>query len=147
MRGFLPSVPHGCACGLFGDTHRRCTCTPAIMQRSMANISGPLLDRSDSHIDVPAGHYWELSATFDGEHSAQIRQRVQQARRRQDQRFAQTTHVFCNAHMTTTQIRTICQLSSECHSLLEMAMDRLGLNHVSEAINYRSLDRELWLQQ
>ena len=68
------------------------------MQRSMANISGPLLDRSDIHIDVPAVHYRELSATSDGEPSAQIRQRVQQARRMQDQRFAQATHVFCNDH-------------------------------------------------
>jgi magnesium chelatase family protein len=139
----------------------------------MANISGPLLDRIDSHIDVPAVHYRELSATSDGEKSVQIRQRVQQARRLQDQRFAQTKHVFCNAHMTTTQIRTICQLDDDCHALLELAMDRLGLSarayhwilkvsctiadlagsqaitpeHVSEAIQYRSLDRELWLQQ
>jgi magnesium chelatase family protein len=132
-----------------------------------------LLDRIDIHIEVPAVHYRELSATSDGEHSAQIRQRVQQARRMQDQRFAQSKHVFCNAHMTPKQIRTICHLSSECHALLEMAMDRLGLSaraynrilkvsrtiadlagsqdiepeHVSEAIQYRSLDRELWLQQ
>jgi magnesium chelatase family protein len=139
----------------------------------MAKISGPLLDRIDIHIDVPAVHYRELSATSDGEPSAQIRQRVQQARRIQDQRFARTKHVFCNAHMTTTQIRTICTLSSECHTLLELAMDRLGLSaraytrilkvsrtiadlagsqeispeHVSEAIHYRSLDRELWVQQ
>ena len=125
---FLQSVPHGCACDLFGDKTRRCPCTPAVMHRSMANISGPLLDRIDSHIEVPAVHYRELSATSDGEHSAQIRQRVQQARRRQDQRFAQTKHVFCNAHMTTKQIRTICHLSSECHALLELAMDRLGLS-------------------
>jgi magnesium chelatase family protein len=139
----------------------------------MAKISGPLLDRIDIHIDVPAVHYRELSAMSDGEHSAQIRQRVQQARRMQDKSFARTNHVFCNAHMTTKQIRTICQLSSECHALLELAMERLGLSarayhrilnvsrtiadlagsqaitpeHVSEAIHYRSLDRELWLQQ
>jgi magnesium chelatase family protein len=80
---FLQSVPHGCACGNFGDIHRRCTCTPAVMQRSMAKISGPLMDRIDIHIDVPAVHYRDLSATSDGEHSAQIRQRVQQARRMQ----------------------------------------------------------------
>ena len=72
---FLPSVPHGCSCSFFGDTTRRCPCTPAVMQRSMANISGPLLDRSDIHIDVPAVHYRNLSATSDGEPSAQIRQR------------------------------------------------------------------------
>jgi magnesium chelatase family protein len=143
------------------------------MQRYMATISGPLMDRIDIHIDVPAVHYRDLSATSDGEPSAQIRQRVQQARRMQDQRFARTKHVFCNAHMTTKQIRTICKLDDECHALLEMAMDRLGLSaraytrilkvsrtiadlagsdditpeHVSEAIHYRSLDRELWLQQ
>ena len=68
------------------------------MQRSMANISGPLLHRSDIHIDVPAVHYRELSATSDEEPSAQIRQRVQQAGRMQDQRFAQTTNIFCHDH-------------------------------------------------
>jgi magnesium chelatase family protein len=66
----------------------------------MANISGPLLDRIDIHSDVPAVHYRELSATSDGEPSAQIRQRVQQARRMQEQRFAQTKHVFCHDHHT-----------------------------------------------
>ena len=139
----------------------------------MANISGPLLDRIDIHIDVPAVHYRDLSAMSDGEHSAQIRQRVQQARRMQDQRFAKIKHVFCHAHMTTKQIRTFCTLNDDCHALLELAMDRLGLSaraynrilkvsrtiadlagsqeitpeHVSEAIQYRSLDRELWVQQ
>ena len=88
------------------------------MQRSMAKISGPLLDRIDIHIDVPAVHYRELSTTSDGEHSAQIRQRVQQARRMQDQRFTRTTHVFCNAHMTTKQIRTICTLNYETQILI-----------------------------
>lgn len=130
------------------------------------------MDRIDIHIEVPAVHYRDLSSEYDGEKSGKIRERVQRARAMQDRRFTQVKNVFCNAHMTSKQIRTICQLGPESQSLLEMAMDRLGLSaraynrilkvartiadlagseeikaeHVSEAIQYRTLDRELWLQ-
>ncbi|MCP4376869.1 MAG: ATP-binding protein, partial [bacterium] len=143
------------------------------VQRYMARISGPLMDRIDIHIEVPAVHYRDLSSKQDGEKSENIRQRVQQARSRQTERFTNSRNVFCNAHMSTKHIREICHLGDDSHSLLEMAMERLGLSaraynrilkvsrtiadladteqikpeHVSEAIQYRSLDRELWLQQ
>lgn len=172
-RFMLVSAMNPCPCGFLGDQKRRCTCAPATVQRYMSKISGPLMDRIDIHIEVPAVHYRELSSAYDGEKSEKIRDRVQQARMLQYQRFEKVKNVFCNAHMNTKQIRSICQLSSESQSLLEMAMDRLGLSaraynrilkvsrtiadlagspdirpeHVSEAIQYRSLDRELWLQQ
>jgi len=172
-RFMLVAAMNPCPCGFLGDSNRHCTCTPMTIQRYMAKISGPLMDRIDIHIEVPAVHYRELSASCDGEKSEQIRERIQRARGRQDTRFKDVRNVFCNAHMNTKQIRNICQLSSESQSLLEMAMDRLGLSaraynrilkvsrtiadlagseniqpeHVSEAIQYRSLDRELWLQR
>ncbi len=172
-RFMLVSAMNPCPCGFLGDSTRHCTCMPAAVQRYMARISGPLMDRIDIHIEVPAVHYRDLSAAHDGEPSAAIRGRVQQARHRQEHRFAGDQHVFCNAHMTTKQIRSMCRLDSESHTLLETAMERLGLSaraynrilkvsrtiadlaasdhirpeHVSEAIQYRSLDRELWLQR
>jgi magnesium chelatase family protein len=171
-RFMLVSALNPCPCGFLGDPTRHCTCSPATVQRYMAKISGPLMDRIDIHIDVPAVHYRELSASSDGEPSTRIRERVQRARHRQEERFHGVRNVFCNAHMSTRQIRSICRLSAESQTLLETAMDRLGLSaraytrilkvsrtiadladaddigpeHVSEAIQYRSLDRELWLQ-
>jgi magnesium chelatase family protein len=171
-RFMLVAAMNPCPCGFLGDPTRRCTCLTGAIQRYMAKISGPLMDRIDIHIEVPAVHYRELSAAYDGEKSARIRERVQRARQMQDRRFANVTNVFCNAHMSTKHIRKICHLSSESLSLLEMAMERLGLSaraysrilkvsrtiadlggsedikaeHVSEAIQYRTLDRELWLQ-
>ena len=172
-RFMLVSAMNPCPCGFLGDPTRRCTCAPPAVQRYMARISGPLMDRIDIHIEVPAVHYRDLSSTQDEEKSEDIRQRVQQARTRQTERFAKTKNVFCNAHMSAKHIREICRLGDDSHSLLEMAMERLGLSaraynrilkvsrtiadldgaeeikpeHVSEAIQYRSLDRELWLQQ
>jgi len=172
-RFMLVAAMNPCPCGFLGDSSRNCTCPPATIQRYMAKISGPLMDRIDIHIEVPAVHYRELSTAHDSEKSEQIQARVQRARGRQDQRFKDVKNIFCNAHMTTRQIRNICQLSTESQALLEMAMNRLGLSaraynrilkvsrtiadladaddirpeHVSEAIQYRSLDRELWLQR
>jgi magnesium chelatase family protein len=172
-RFMLVAAMNPCPCGFLGDSTRRCTCTPPAIQRYMAKISGPLMDRIDIHIEVPAVHFRELSASYDGEKSAQIQQRVQRARSRQEKRFKHVKNVFCNAHMSTKQIRAVCKLDNDSQSLLEMAMNRLGLSaraynrilkvartiadltdsddirpeHVSEAIQYRSLDRELWLQQ
>jgi magnesium chelatase family protein len=172
-RFMLVAAMNPCPCGFLGDSTRHCTCSPAVVQRYMAKISGPLMDRIDIHIEVPAVHYRDLSATHDGEPSSAIRERVQHARNRQEQRFTDVQHVFCNAHMTTKQIRSMCRLDDESQTLLETAMERLGLSaraynrilkvsrtiadlanvehirpeHVSEAIQYRSLDRELWMQR
>ena len=171
-RFMLVAAMNPCPCGFLGDPSRKCSCTPPIIQRYMAKISGPLMDRIDIHIEVPAVHYRDLSSAHTGEKSESIRERVRRARTLQEQRFAQVKNVFCNAHMTTKQIREICHLGADAQALLEMAMDRLGLSaraysrilkvsrtiadlsaseeirpeHVSEAIQYRSLDRELWLQ-
>jgi magnesium chelatase family protein len=172
-RFMLVAAMNPCPCGFLGDSTRHCTCSPSVVQRYMAKISGPLMDRIDIHIEVPAVHYRDLSAAHDGEPSSAIRERVQQARDCQEKRFAEAQHVFCNAHMTTKQIRSMCRLDDESHTLLETAMERLGLSaraynrilkvsrtiadladakhirpeHVSEAIQYRSLDRELWIQR
>ena len=172
-RFMLVAAMNPCPCGFLGDPNRRCSCTPVAVQRYMAKISGPLMDRIDIHIEVPAVHYRELSSAYDGEKSAKIRERVQRARMMQSRRFEGVNNVFCNAHMGAKRIKEICQLSSDSLSLLEMAMERLGLSaraytrilkvsrtiadlagseeikpeHVSEAIQYRTLDRELWLQQ
>jgi magnesium chelatase family protein len=136
----------------------------------MAKISGPLLDRIDIHIEVPAVKYRELSSTQNGECSKEIRDRVIAARDVQLKRFAGLKGIYNNADMGSKEVRQFCQLDTASAELLKMAMTKLGLSaraydrilkvsrtiadleksenilpqHVSEAIQYRSLDRELW---
>jgi len=136
----------------------------------MSKISGPLLDRIDIHIEVPAVKYQDLSSVSSGEPSAQIRERVVKARDVQIKRFAGNKNIFNNADMGTKEVRQYCKLDKAGEDLLKMAMTRLGLSaraydrilkvsrtiadleysekilpqHISEAIQYRSLDRELW---
>jgi len=152
-------------------------CTPPQIQRYVSKVSGPLLDRIDIHIEVPAVQYKELRGTAASEGSAEIRGRVLEARERQHQRLAQTAakpsgkaKIFSNAQMTTQQIRTFCELSTEAEHLLERAMQQQGLSarahdrilkvartiadldqaadiavkHLAEAIQYRALDRSYW---
>lgn len=135
----------------------------------MGKISGPLLDRIDLHIEVPAVPFQELSGNADGTSSAAMRDQVNQARSMQRQRFGKDSSRL-NSHMTSKQIRRFCSLDDEGKSLLKSAMEELGLSarahdrilrmartiadleagadikpaHVSEAIGYRSLDRKLW---
>jgi magnesium chelatase family protein len=156
-------------CGYFNDRTRECKCTPPIIQRYIAKISGPLLDRIDIHIDVPAVNYKELRAGNALEGSAQIRERVLRAREVQLNRFA-AERIFSNAQMSSRQIRTYCELSSEGENMLEGAMSQQGLSarahdrilkvtrtiadldgsaqiesrHIAEAIQYRALDRTYW---
>ena len=168
-----------CPCGYFGSS-RECKCSPQIIQRYVGKISGPLMDRIDIHIDVPAVKFDELRGrgVAAGEPSAAIRERVIKAR---DVQLARLNNenadsnvrgpgVYSNSAMTPAQIRKHCTLDSECESLLEKAMQRQGLSarahdrilkvartiadlegstnigpaHLSEAINYRSLDRNYW---
>lgn len=166
----LAAAMNPCPCGYYTDPNRTCTCNEGMIQRYMSKISGPLLDRIDIHIEVPAVKYKELASKAAGENSADIRKRVVRARMVQQKRFAEVPSVFNNADMGSKQIRTYCGLNSDCENLLKMAMTNLGLSaraydrilkvsrtiadlegeaeiqpaHISEAIQYRTLDRELW---
>ncbi|MBA2736451.1 MAG: YifB family Mg chelatase-like AAA ATPase, partial [Pyrinomonadaceae bacterium] len=159
-----------CPCGYFGS-QRECKCSPIQIQRYVGKISGPLLDRIDIHIDVPAVKFKELrgKGVPAGENSEVIRQRVINARDIQLKRLA-GDNVYSNSAMSPTQIRKFCALDAESENLLERAMLRQGLSarahdrilkvsrtiadlegkenieptHLSEAINYRSLDRNYW---
>jgi magnesium chelatase family protein len=157
-----------CLCGYLGDPQHECTCTPQQIHRYRAKISGPLLDRIDIQLEVPAVKYRELSRHTPGETSTVIRARVNQARAVQLRRFA-GREIFCNAHMSSRDIRKFCQLDAAGEKLLENAMARLGLSvraytrilkvartiadlaateriggaHVAEAVQYRALDRKL----
>ena len=157
--------------GYFNDPDSPVTSSPAEMQRYMGKISGPLLDRIDIHIEVTPVPFEKLSEDRKGESSVEIRKRVTAARELQTQRFAENEKVHYNAQMTTKQIREFCVLDDASKSLLKNAMERLNLsaraydrilkvartiadldgseqvngNHISEAIQYRSLDREGWL--
>ena len=159
-----------CPCGYFGS-NRECKCSPPQIQRYVGKISGPLLDRIDIHVDVPAVNFKELrgKGVPAGESSASIRERILKARQLQLRRFA-GEKVFSNAAMSSAQIRKYCHLNAESESLLERAMLRQGLSarahdrilkvartiadletsenieptHIGEAIGYRSLDRNYW---
>ena len=170
-RFMLAAAMNPCPCGFFNDRSRECHCTPAMIQRYMSKISGPLLDRIDIHIDVPAVNYKELRSASAPEGSKEIRDRVIQARQRQLQRFSGPgERIYCNAQMSPRQIRKHCELSADCERLLERAMTRQGLTarahdrilkvartiadldrgqviepkHIAEAIQYRTLDRTFW---
>jgi magnesium chelatase family protein len=181
-RFMLAAAMNPCPCGYFNDKSRDCMCTPPMIQRYVSKVSGPLLDRIDIHIEVPAVQYKELRGGAAAEGSAEIRARVLKARERQHARFlesgartdgstlAASRAVFANAQMTTKQIRTHCELSSEAERMLERAMQQQGLSarahdrilkvartiadldategiavkHIAEAIQYRTLDRSYW---
>jgi magnesium chelatase family protein len=170
-RFMLAAAMNPCPCGYFNDRSRECHCTPAIIQRYMSKISGPLLDRIDIHIDVPAVNYKEMRSTVLPEGSSAIAARVMRAREVQLKRFAASSdRLYCNAQMASSHIRTFCELSADCERLLERAMVQQGLTarahdrilkvartiadldgegglqpkHIAEAIQYRSLDRTYW---
>lgn len=166
----LAAAMNPCPCGYYTDPSKECTCAPPQIQKYMAKISGPLLDRIDIHIEVPAVKYKELSSEVKGESSAQIRERVIAARKIQLNRFKGTTGIFNNGDMGSKEIRQFCRLDQAGSELMKMAMTKLGFSaraydrvlkvsrtiadlensenilpqHISEAIQYRSLDRELW---
>src|SRR5450432_446396 len=128
-RFMLAAAMNPCPCGYFNDRSRECHCTPPIIQRYMSKISGPLLDRIDIHIDVPAVNYKELRSTVQAEPSVSIRERVLRARETQLHRFASATRhpIYSNAQMGSRHIRTFCELSADCERLLERAMSHQGL--------------------
>lgn len=167
-RFMLVAAMNPCPCGYLTDPKRECTCSAYQVQRYRARISGPLLDRIDLHVDVPAVRYRELSSEETGEGSEEIRKRVERARAIQKKRF-QRSNIHCNAQMTNRQIKKFCPIDDASRKLMEMAIDRLGMSaraytrilkiartiadlegkdrieaaHVSEAIQYRTLDREM----
>lgn len=158
-----------CPCGYYGHPTRDCTCREGAAAKYLSKVSGPLLDRIDIHIEVPPVEFDKLSDDTRGETSAQIRARVEAARKIQRERF-KGTDVNCNAQMNSPMTREFCKASESAMKMLQMAFDRLGLsaraydkilrvartiadldkseiieaNHIAEAIQYRSLDRKFW---
>jgi magnesium chelatase family protein len=168
----LAAAMNPCPCGYFGDNSHECNCTTAAIQRYMSRISGPLMDRIDIHINVPSVKFKELSADATGDKSDTVRKRVNMARHIQLERFKDEKKIFCNAHMQSRDISRYCQIDEKSKSLLNMAITKQGLSaraydrilkvartiadlegsekietgFIAEAIHYRSLDRNLWLQ-
>jgi len=124
----LAAAMNPCPCGYFGDPTRECHCTPPMIQRYVAKISGPLLDRIDIHIEVPAVKYKELRAPSSSEDSAAVRARVIAARNRQSARFSSEKKTYANAQMPARLIRKQCAISADGEKLLENAITRLGLS-------------------
>jgi len=169
-RFMLAAAMNPCPCGYFGDPTRECHCTAPMIQRYVSKISGPLLDRIDIHIEVPAVKYKELRTPSSSEDSAVVRARVIAARQRQAERFKSEKKTYCNAQMASKLISKCCAISQEGEKLLENAVTRFGLSarahdrilkvartiadleaipdiqakHLSEAIPYRTLDRSYW---
>lgn len=168
-RFMLVAAMNPCPCGYFGDLHHECTCTPLQIQNYLGRISGPLLDRIDIHIEVAAVRREQLLDRQPGEPSSEIRKRVNKARKIQQERF-KNVPIYSNAQMSPKQIRRFCQLRKESEELLQNAISELGLSarayhrvikisrtiadlegkekieviHLSEALQYRCLDRQLW---
>ncbi len=167
-RVMLVAAMNPCPCGYLGDPSHACTCTPIAIRRYRSRISGPLLDRIDLHVEVPAVAYRDLSGNQETESSGSIAARVLTARLIQQQRF-QGTKVHCNAQMNARLIKKHCELDEEGHRILELAGEKLGFSarsysrilkvartiadldgspsirtaHLAEAIQYRNLDRKL----
>src|SRR5437867_3541866 len=170
-RFMLAAAMNPCPCGFHNDRTHECHCTPPMIQRYISKISGPLLDRIDIHIDIPAVNYKDLRSTSEPENSARILERVIRARHIQLTRFTSGKEkLYCNAQMSPRHIRAFCELSPDCERLLERAMTQQGLTarahdrilkvartvadleaaatiepkHIAEAIQYRTLDRTFW---
>ncbi len=159
-----------CPCGYYNHPEKECMCGPGIVHKYLNKISGPLLDRIDLHVEVTPVPFSKLSEAQLAEKSHEIRERVIKAREIQNERYAENESIYCNAQMGSKQLREICRIEKAGQDLLKTAMDRLGLsaraydrilkvsrtiadldgspnietNHLAEAIQYRSLDREGW---
>src|SRR5580698_5716098 len=127
-RFMLAAAMNPCPCGYFGDPKRECHCTPPMIQRYVSKISGPLLDRIDIHIEVPAVKYKELRAPSSSEDSAVVRTRVIAARQRQTDRFRAEKMTYANAQMMPKMLRKHCAINADGEKLLENAVTRLGLS-------------------
>ena len=162
----LIAAMNPCPCGYLGDARRACSCSPQQIERYLARISGPLVDRIDIHVEVPPVPFRELSTQSDGTGSQAMREQVVEARQRQQHRFTRKS-ARLNGKMSPPEIRQFCRLAGEAEQLLKRAMEQMGLSarahdkilrisrtiadmagadaievpHLTEAINYRSLDR------
>ena len=159
-----------CPCGFYNHPDKACICGPGIVQKYLSKISGPLLDRIDLHVEVTPVNFNDLSSLRETEKSASIRVRVIKARELQDLRFVENPTLHCNAQMSPKMVRSICEINDAGRMLIKKAMEKLGLSaraydrilkvsrtiadlaesetieleHLAEAIHYRSLDRESW---
>jgi magnesium chelatase family protein len=166
----LVSSMNPCPCGFFNHPSRDCVCAPGIVQKYLSKISGPLLDRIDIHIEVTPVDFDQLAEAGESERSSEVRARVVSARLRQEERYKEIRGIYCNAQMNTNHIREFAQLNKAGNILLKNAMEKLNLSaraydrilkvartiadladsetiqieHLAEAIQYRSLDRENW---
>jgi len=166
----LVAAMNPCKCGYYGDPSRKCTCTEQQIKNYLGKISGPLLDRIDLHIEVPAVKYRDLTDKSEVESSSVVRKRVEAARKIQEARFRGEKNIHCNAQMTPKMVEEFCRLNEEEEKLLKTAFVNLGLSarahnrilkvsrtiadlngsesikkeHLAKAIFYRSLDRKYW---
>lgn len=168
----LVAAMNPCPCGYFGHPTKPCTCSSGAVSRYLSRVSGPLLDRLDLHIEVPPVEFDEISSQEKAESSAMIKERVNSARKLQNERFKDTP-VTCNARITPDMLQEVCRLSEPGRELLKKAFEKLGLSaraydrilkvsrtiadldqseeieprHVAEAVQYRSLDRKYWTKE
>jgi magnesium chelatase family protein len=159
-----------CPCGYYNHPEKECSCPPGAVQKYLNRVSGPLLDRIDLHVEVTPVAFTELSSLASGEPSVRIRERVMRARELQAERFREDAGIYANAQMGHRRLRDVCPLDESGTRLLKTAMERLNLSaraydrilkvsrtiadlaesavirpeHVAEAIQFRSLDRESW---
>ncbi len=159
-----------CPCGYYNHPEKECVCGAGVVQKYLNRVSGPLLDRIDIHLEVTPVPFSELTAERTAEQSSDVRSRVMGARKIQEERYADSKGIYCNAQMSSKLLRSVCKISPEGVQLLKTAMERLGLSaraydrilkvsrtiadlaasneilneHLAEAIQYRSLDREGW---
>jgi magnesium chelatase family protein len=170
-RFMMVAAMNPCPCGYCGDPKKECRCSSMQIQRYRNKISGPLLDRIDIHVEVPALHYRELTSLEKGESSREIRERILAARRIQQQRYRDDPEVFCNAGMRVRDMQRHCHLDQDSSQHLKMAINELNFSaraynrilkvsrtiadlegseairaeHISEAIQYRTLDKQMWV--
>lgn len=159
-----------CPCGYFNHPEKECICPPGVVQKYLSKISGPLLDRIDLHVEVTPVNFTELTSERIAEKSGPIRERVMKARDIQAARFGSRPDLHANAQMSPQMVREVCKINAAGQALLKKAMERLGLSaraydrilkvsrtiadlagsediqleHLAEAIHFRSLDRESW---
>lgn len=166
----LVAAMNPCPCGYYNHPEKECVCVPGQVQKYLNKISGPLLDRIDIHVEVVPVPFEKLSQMQESEKSEDIRERVVDARKIQDERFKENAGIHANAQMASKQLRELCRIDQAGHTLLRNAMEKLSLSaraydrilkvsrtiadldgsdhikteHLAEAIHFRSLDRETW---